>query len=187
MTSNTPRARLAASVCGCVVLLAGCQALMPTPQSPYLLAAPGNPVALAKDSWTWRDARGPVPTDNTSTRDGLLFGETVLQPRPFSYVQAEFARAVAASDGRDELAQKLKEKTITLETFEASVGLWSRLSERQQSKWEFVRVRIVITIDGQRIEGQSVDKFAVDGAPSPLSLSAHNAVENTVQQILLFY
>jgi hypothetical protein len=167
------------------VALSGCQVLMPTPDKPYQLATPGEAVPTGA-AWTWVDARQDVPMENVSTQDGMRFGDAVLNPRPYAQLQAEFARAVARHESAAELREKLAGKTIRVKALELEVGLWARLSQRQQGAWEFVRVRIVVDVDGNLYEARDVHKFDNGERPSPVSLPLRNAAENLVQQIHLF-
>ncbi|MCU0927559.1 MAG: hypothetical protein MUF44_16695 [Hydrogenophaga sp.] len=171
----------------CLVALAasGCQGLMPTPETPYQLAAPGDAVPTGA-TWTWLDARPEVVLDNASTNDGMRFGDAVMNPRPFVQLQAEFARAVTRHEAAAELRDKLNGKTIRVRALTLEVGLWVRLSQRQDGRWEFVRTRIELDVDGSRYEALDVHKFDNGERPSPLSTPLRNAAENLVQQIHLF-
>mgnify|MGYP001765228419 CR=1 FL=1 len=171
----------------CLVALAlsGCQVLMPTPEKPYQLATPGEAVPTGA-SWTWIDARQDVAQDNASTQDGMRFGDAVMNPRPYAQLQTEFARAVARHEAVAELRNKLAGKVIQVQALELEVGLWARLSQRQQGAWEFVRVRVVVDVDGSRYEARDVHKFDNGERPSPVSIPLRNAAENLVQQIHLF-
>lgn len=179
-----PWLRLAST--GLLVLgLAGCQVLMPTPDKPYQLAAPGEAMP-ANVGWAWVDERQAVVLENVSTADGMRFGDAVMNPRPFVQLQAEFARAVARHESVAEVREKLTGKTVRVHALELEVGLWARLSQRQQGAWEFVRVRIVVDVDGSRYEARDVHKFDNGERPSPVSVPLRSAAENLVQQIHLF-
>lgn len=166
--------------------LGGCETLvlMPTADKPYRLTTETAP--LTPTPWTWVDARPPVQADNTSTRDGVVFGDAVMQPRPYTMLQQLFQQAVQAHPAAADLANKLRGENIRLENLELSVGLWNRLSERQAGNWEFVRVTVLITIDGRRYEAKDVHKFDNSERPSPLNRPLQNAVDNLVEQIHLF-
>lgn len=168
-----------------VVALSGCQVLMPTPDKPYQLATPGESVPTGA-TWTWVDARQDVPQENASTQDGMRFGDAVMNPRPMVQFQAEFARAVARHEAAAELRDKLAGKAIQVRVLTLEVGLWARLSQRQDGGWEFVRTRIELEVNGSRYEARDVHKFDNSERPSPVSLPLRNATENLVQQIHLF-
>ncbi len=172
---------LASALC-----LTACQTLMPTPEQPYALTTASTANTQRSSSWTWVDARRAIVPDNTSTPAGLVFGDAVMRPRPFEAVQGEFERAVAAHEASAELNARLRGKQIRLEAFEASVGLWVKLSERQQGSWEFVRVKLTLTVDGQRYEALDVHRFSNSDRPSPVSIPMRNAVDSIVNQIHLF-
>jgi hypothetical protein len=173
-------------VLACAALCAGCVTLMPTPEKPYALGAGLSTVNASNVSWRWHDARPARMADNRPTQDGVLFGEAVLRPAPFDFIQAEFARAVAAHEQSKEVQEKLRGKTIRLLSFEASAGLWMRLSESQQGKWDVMRAKVVIEIDSQRYESLDTHRFSNSDQPSPLSPAIRNAVEVLVNQIHLF-
>ncbi len=179
------RFHLPAMLASCV-WLAGCQTMMPTAQTPYAMVSPSDAAAPAADLWTWTDARPSAMPENREIASGLVFGDAVMRPRPFVMVQREFRTAVAGHEAADALTQRLQGKAIRLDAFEASVGLWSRLSEKQASKWEFVRVHLAVTVDGQRFEALDVHRFNNDDQPSPISIPLRNVVENIVQQMHLF-
>ncbi|TAG26921.1 MAG: hypothetical protein EAZ37_07195 [Burkholderiales bacterium] len=168
------------------LLCAGCVTLMPTIEKPYTLGAGLASVNAATISWRWQDARPKPAAENVSTRDGVLFGEAVLRPASFDFLQAEFARAVAAHEQSKEVQDKLRGKTIRLMVFESSAGLRVRLSESQQGKWDVMRAKIVIDLDGQRYESEDTHTFSNSDQPSPLSPAIRNAVEVLVNQIHLF-
>lgn len=165
--------------------LTACQTLMPTPEQPYALTT-ASPVHTQRSSWTWVDARRDVALHNTETPAGLVFGDAVMRPRPFEALQAEFEGAVAAHEASAELKARLQGKQIRLEAFEASVGLWTKFSERQQGSWEFVRVRLTVTVGDQRYEAIDVHRFSNSDRPSPVSIPLSNAVNSLVNQIHLF-
>jgi hypothetical protein len=166
--------------------LGGCETLvlMPTADKPYRLAT--ETANRTPTPWTWVDARSQVVADNTSTRDGVVFGDAVMEPRPYPMLQQLFQQAVRAHPAAAELTNKLRDQTIHLEHMEVSVGLWNRLSERQAGNWEFVRVTVLVTIDGRRYEAKDVHKFNNSERPSPLNRPLQNAVDNLVEQIHLF-
>lgn len=179
------RALVLTSAALLAVALSGCQVLMPTPDEPYQLAAPGEAVPTGV-TWTWVDARQDVAPENAPTQDGMRFGDAVMNPRPFVQLQAEFARAVARHEAAAELREKLAGKTIRVRELALEVGLWARLSQRQDGGWEFVRTRIELEVDGSRYEARDVHKFDNGERPSPVSLPLRNAADNLVQQIHLF-
>lgn len=174
---------------GCLtvaVLCSACVTLMPTAESPYLLGEGLSTASAASVGWKWHDARGPLAAENRATREGLVFGEAVLKPRSFEFIQAEFARAVAANANANELREKLRGKTIHLHGFEAKAGLWMRFSDQQQGNWDVMRATVVIELDGQRYESTDTHRFSNSDQPSPLSPAVRNAVEVLVNQIYLF-
>lgn len=185
MKKALPVSLRCAGACLLALALSGCQVLMPTPDKPYQLATPGDAVPTGVN-WTWVDERPPALPDNVSTADGIRFGDAVMNPRPYTQLQAEFARAVARHESAGELRDKLAGKAIRVQALELEVGLWARLSQRQQGAWEFVRVRIVVDVDGSRYEARDVHKFDNGERPSPVSIPLRNAAENLVQQIHLF-
>ncbi len=169
----------------CVTLLmSACATLMPTQEKPYILGVGGAGIAPA--GWIWLDARGTLTPDNRSTQDGVIFGEAVLQPPSNDFIQAEFARAVAAHEQAPEIRAKLQGKTIRLVSFEATAGLWVRLSQQQQGKWDVMRAKIAVDVDGQRYESLDTHRFNNSDQPSPLSPAIRTAVQALVNQIHLF-
>ena len=166
------------------LLLSACVTLMPTPEKLYILGIGTSGVTNV--GWRWVDARGTLPPDNQSTQDGVIFGEAVLQPPSNDFIQAEFARAVAAHDEADAIRAKLQGKTIRLIGFEASAGLWIRLSQQQQGKWDMMRAKITVELDGQRYESLDTHRFSNSDQPSPLSPAVRTAVQALVNQIHLF-
>jgi hypothetical protein len=166
------------------LLLSACVTLMPTPEKPYILGAGG--AGIAPVGWRWVDARGALTPDNRSTQDGVIFGDAVLQPPSNDFLQAEFARAVAAHEQAAELRAKLQGKTIRLISFEATAGLWVRLSQQQQGKWDVMRAKIIVELDGQRYESLDTHRFSNSDLPSPLSPAVRTAVQALVNQIHLF-
>jgi hypothetical protein len=175
--------RRLAVVCA-AILLCACGTLMPTPEKPYVVGAGG--AGLAPVGWRWVDTRGPLMAENRSTQDGVIFGEAVLQPPSNEFLQAEFARAVAAHEQSAELRAKLQGKTLRLIGFEATAGLWVRLSQQQQGKWDVMRAKIIVELDGQRYESLDTHRFSNSDLPSPLSPALRNAVQALVNQIHLF-
>lgn len=166
------------------LLLSACVTLMPTPEKPYTLG-PGS-AGIASVGWRWVDARGTLMQDNQSTQDGVMFGESVLRPSSNDFLQAEFARAVAAHEEADALRAKLQGKTIRLTGFETSAGLWVRLSQQQQGKWDMMRAKVTVEVDGQRYESMDTHRFRNSDQPSPLSPAVRTAVQSLVNQIHLF-
>jgi hypothetical protein len=159
----------------------------PSEKEPYLITdAPALVDPAQPQTWVWADARSSVEQDNRPTANGYWFGDAVFKPRPYDFVQAEFLRQVYAHEGRDELLEKLKGKTVRLLEMEAGVGLWVRLNERQSGKWEMVRVRIAIDVDGSRYEASDMHRFAFREKPSPVSVPMRAAVSSLLNQILLF-
>jgi hypothetical protein len=169
---------------GISLLLTACVTLMPTPDKPYTLGA--GLAQVPATSWRWQDARGPLQPDNRSTQDGVIFGEAVLKPSSFEFIQAEFARAVAAHESSLELREKLNGQTIRLIEFEASAGLRVRLSERQQGNWDVMRAKVVVEVDGRRYQSQDVHTFSNSDQPSPLSPAMRDCLRSLANQIFLF-
>lgn len=159
----------------------------PSAESPYVLAlTPLEKEQLPTPVWTWVDARAGVELENRPTRDGYRFGDTVFRPRPLDYLSAEFLRQVALHEERSELLEKLSGKTIRLVQFDATVGLWLRLSEKQSGKWETVRILAVIDVDGSRYESNESHPFKSAEKPSPVNIPMSDVVKSLVNQILLF-
>jgi hypothetical protein len=134
----------------------------------------------------WVDARVNVDPENRPTRDGYHFGDTSFRPRPFNYIEAEFLRQVALHEERTELLEKLSGKTIRLLEFDATVGLWVRFTEKQSGRWDTVRIRAVIDVDGSRYEASDAHPFRSRDKPSPASVPMREVVKSLVNQILLF-
>lgn len=168
------------------LLSAGCVTLMPTPEKPYTLGAGLGSVNAAGITWRWQDARPTPVQDNRSTQDGVIFGEAVLRPAPYDFIQAEFARAVAAHEESKELQDILCGKTIRLLEFESTAGLWVRLNQQQQGKWDVMRAKVVVDVDGQRYEALDTHRFSNSDTPSPLSPAIQDAIKGLVNQIHLF-
>jgi hypothetical protein len=171
---------------GFTLLCAGCVTLMPTPDKPYTLGSGMNAINAANITWRWQDARPTPAPDNRATQDGIVFGEAVLRPASYEFIQAEFARVVARHEESKELQDKLRGKTIRLLSFEASAGLRVRLSESQQGKWDVMRVRMIVDVDGRSYEAGDVHTFSNSDQPSPLSPAIQNAIKGLVNQIHLF-
>jgi hypothetical protein len=159
----------------------------PSVEDPYLLEAPSTVrEPHPSQTWFWLDSRTAIELDNRPTRDGYHFGDAVFRPRPFDYIQREFLRQVAHHDDRAELMDKLKGKTVRLLEFDAVVGLWVRLGEAQPGKWETVRVRAVIEVDGNRYEASDSHPFRYGDKPSPASIPMKALVESLVNQMVHF-
>jgi hypothetical protein len=71
-----------------ISLLSACVTLMPTPEKPYILGA--GSLDKSATTWQWVDARGSLIAESRSTQDGVIFGESVLRPASFDFIQAEF-------------------------------------------------------------------------------------------------
>lgn len=157
--------------------------LGPSEQDPYLL---GNPAAPVTD-WRWEDARGAsLQATNLATRDGYRLGDTVFKPRPFEYLQAEFARQVQAHPAQAALKKRLHHQTLRLIESDVAVGLWMRFTEHQQGNWDMVRVRLVIEFDGDRYEAIDTHPFRSREKPSPVSAPMQAVVQSLVSQLQLF-
>ncbi|MEY4295425.1 MAG: hypothetical protein RLY82_1113 [Pseudomonadota bacterium] len=164
--------------------LFGCAVLMPSAQTPYQLGE--GLTSAAPTSWKWIDARTSVLAENTQTREGLVIGESGLQPSSFEFIQAEFARAVAKYDEREALEAKLRGQTLRLVSFEGSAGLRIRLSENQQGKWEVIRAHLVVTVGDSPYEASDVRTFNNSDKPRPLSPAIADAIAGLVRQIHMF-
>jgi hypothetical protein len=159
----------------------------PSAEKPYaLVPSPLGSAAALVPAWTWADARVGVEADNRPTRDGYWFGDAVFTPRPYAYIQEEFLRQVALHEEREALVEKLTGKTIRLLDFEAGVGLWVRLSEKQSGRWETVRIRAAIAFDDSRYEATDIHQFNNSEKPSPVNAPMREVVKSWVNQILLF-
>ena len=159
----------------------------PSTEDPYLLVVPPLPYdQLLTPVWSWVDARSTVEPQNQPTNDGYRFGDSVVSPRPYDYIKAEFVRQVALHEERAVLLEKLKAKTIRLVEFDSRVGLWIRLGEKQSGKWETVRIRAVIEVDGSRYEASDSHPFRYSEKPSPVNIPMRAVVESLVNQIVLF-
>lgn len=157
--------------------------LGPSEQDPYLLSnATAQPV-----SWRWEDARGAgLQTTNVATRDGYRLGDTVFKPRPFEYLQAEFARQVHAHPAQASLQDRLNGHKLRLLESDVAVGLWMRFSEQQQGNWDMVRVRMVIEFEGSRYEAIDIHRFRSRDKPSPVNTPMQAVVLSLVNQLQLF-
>jgi len=164
-----------------------CQWLGPCPDKPYVLAdsfvAKATPLV---SNWRWEDARTSIEADNRPTTDGYIFADNVVQPRPFDYLQREFLRQLAEHEQRDEILEKLKDQTIKLLKLEMSVGLWFRGMERTQGRWEFMRVKIRIDINGHEHEALGVHRFNNRDKPSPMSPPMQDAVSQLLNMVQAF-
>ena len=149
----------------------------------YLLS---EALAAPSTEWRWEDARTNVQLDNLSTRDGYRLGDTVFKPRPFDYLQAEFARQVLAHPARDALQSLLANQTLRLVDSDVSVGLWMRFIEHQQGNWDMVRVRLNIDFNGGRYEALDTHPFKSREKPSPVSAPMQAVVKSLVNQLHLF-
>lgn len=159
----------------------------PSAEDPYSLEVQSlDSVQLPAPVWLWVDARANVDPDNRPTRDGYHFGDASFRPRPYNYIEAEFLRQVALHEERTELIEKLSGKTIRLLEFDATVGLWVRFTEKQSGRWDTVRIRAVIDVDGSRYEASDAHTFRSRDKPSPASIPMREVVKSLVNQILLF-
>lgn len=158
----------------------------PSEQDPYLFHPTGTP-AQETASWHWVDRREAIRPTNMATKDGYALADNVFRPRPADYLAAEFARQVLDHAEHASIVEKLRGKTIELTQCEIDVGLWLRLSERQSSKWETVRVSVRIRIDGQTFEALETHPFRSREAPSPVAEPMREAAKNLVEQIHQLY
>lgn len=154
----------------------------PSEEDPYLL---NNATAPAVD-WQWTDARVGLQTVNLPTRDGYSLGDAVFKPRPFDYLQAEFARQVHAHPAHALLQKRLNGQTLRLVESDVSVGLWMRFTEHQPGNWDMVRVRLVIEFEGGRYEAIDTHPFKSREKPSPVSAPMQAVVLSLVNQLHLF-
>ena len=169
----------------CAALLSGpALAWMgPSEQDPYLLGNAASPLV----NWHWDDARGAgLQTTNIATRDGYRLGDEVFKPRPFEYLQAEFARQVQAHPAQASLQKRLSGQTLRLLESDVAVGLWMRFTEHQQGNWDMVRVRLVIEFEGSRYEAIDTHPFKSRAKPSPVSAPMQAVVVSLVNQLQLF-
>jgi hypothetical protein len=165
-----------------------CQWMGPCPDRPYVLAESFASTATPLlASWTWKESRTVIEADNRPTPDGYVFADNVVSPRPFEYLQREFLRQLAEHDSRDEIVEKLKDQTIELTALEMSVGLWFRGSERAQGRWEFMRVRVRVEVDGRPHEASVVHRFSNRDKPSPMSPPMKDAVSQLLNLIYAFH
>jgi hypothetical protein len=164
-----------------------CQWLGPCPDKPYMLAesfaTTATPLAA---SWRWQDARTVIEAENRPTSDGYVFADNVVSPKPFEYVQREFLRQLAEHEARDEILEKIKDQTIRLIKLEMSVGLWFRGTEHAQGRWEFMRVKIRIDVDGREHEALGVHRFNSRDKPSPMAPPMKDAVSQLLNMVQVF-
>lgn len=160
----------------------------PSERDPYAIGDAQAAVSAAAPAvgWRWVDARAQLQIDNVAIRDGYQLGDAVFRPRPFDFLQAEFARRVEAHPARDALRQRLQGQTLRLVESEVTVGLWIRLNERQSGNWDMVRVRLVVEWDGGRYEALDTHPFRLREKPSPVSAPMQAVVQSLVNQIHLF-
>jgi nitrogen fixation protein FixH len=164
-----------------------CQWLGPCPDKPYVLADSFSTKATPLvASWRWEDRRTVIEAANRPTSDGYVFADNVVSPRPFEYVQREFARQLAEHDAREEILEKLRDQKIVLLKLEMSVGLWVRFNEAMQGRWEFMRVKIRIDVDGREHEALAVHRFNNRDKPSPMSPPMQEAVSQLLNMIQAF-
>lgn len=161
----------------------------PSAESPYALV--DTPAAQAPGAqelvvWRWVEARTAIETENRPTQDGYALGDAVFAPRPGVYLERAFATEVFAHEERDALLEKLRGATVRLVLVEIDVGLWARLTQRQSSSWETVRVKVAVEVNGQRYEALQAHPFRSRERPSPVATPMREAVQSLVQQILLF-
>lgn len=164
-----------------------CQWMGPCPDKPYVLADSFSSAATPLTaSWRWKDTRTLIEAINRPTPDGYVFADNVVKPSPFDYLQQEFLRQVAEHESREEIIEKLNGQTIQLSALEMSVGLWFRGTERAQGRWEFMRVKIRIDIDGREHEALGVHRFSNRDKPSPMSPPMKDAVSQLVEMVRMF-
>jgi hypothetical protein len=164
-----------------------CQWLGPCPDKPYVLAESFNTTATpVVASWRWKDSRTIIEPDNRPTKDGYVFADNVVSPRPFEYLQREFVRQLAEHESREEIIEKLKDQDIALTDLEMGVGLWFRGTEHAQGRWEFMRVRIRIEIDGREHQALGVHRFSNRDRPSPISPPMKDAIAQLLNMIHMF-
>ncbi len=159
----------------------------PSEKEPYRLH-PQDTATASKAPWVWADKR-PSGTrqQNEATQDGYALGDNVFFPRPWDYVQSEFFQQVLVHEEKESLLEKLAGKTIELWICEVDVGLWLRLSQRQSGRWEMVRVRLSVRIDGQTFETVETLPFKSGATPSPAAEPMREAVKGLVEQVHQFY
>ncbi len=158
----------------------------PSEQDPYVFH-PINTVAPEAVTWRWVDRRETIRSTNLATKDGYALADNVFRPLPATYLAAEFARQVIDHAEHASIAEKLRGKTIELTLCEIDVGLWLRLSERQSSKWETVRISVRIRVDGQEFEALEMHPFRSRENPSPAAEPMREAAKNLVEQIHQLY
>lgn len=164
-----------------------CQWLGPCPDKPYVLSESFSTQATPLIAgWRWEDQRTLIETENRPTTDGYVFADNVVSPKPFEYVQREFARQLAEHDAREEIVEKLRDQKILLTKLEMSVGLWFRGTERAQGRWEFMRVKIRIDVDGREHEALGVHRFNNRDKPSPMTAPMQDAVSQLLNMIQAF-
>jgi hypothetical protein len=176
-------AALAFGVCPALA----CQWMGPCPDKPYVLAESFSSATTPLiASWRWKDNRTLIEAVNRPTPDGYVFAENVFKPSPFDYLQQEFLRQVAEHESREEIIEKLNGQTIQLSALDMSVGLWFRGSEHSQGRWEFMRVKVRIDIDGRQHEALGVHRFSNRDKPSPMSPPMKDAVSQLVEMVRMF-
>jgi hypothetical protein len=164
-----------------------CQWQGPCPDTPYVLAESFSSKATPLvATWQWEDKRTRIEADNRPTQDGYVFADNVVSPRPFEYLQREFARQLAEHEARDEIIEKIQNQKILLTSIDMSVGLWFRGLERAQGRWEFMRVKIRISIDGRDHEAFAVHRFNNREKPSPMSIPMQDAVSQLLNMVQMF-
>lgn len=178
-------------VAGALFLCSGqawaCQWLGPCPDKPYVLAesfvTAATPVVA---NWRWEDARTQIESDNRATTDGYVFADNVVRPRPLAYIQQEFSRQLAEHEDREAIIEKISGQTIKLIKLEMSVGLWFRGTEHAQGRWDFMRVKMRIDIDGTQHEALGVHRFNSRDKPSPMSPPMKDAVAQLLNLVHAF-
>lgn len=161
----------------------------PSAESPYALTEPGTAQAEPSPGlvvWRWVDARAHIETENRPTQDGYALGDTVFAPRPGVFLERAFAQEVFAHEERAALLEKLQGATVRLLAADVEVGLWVRLSQRQSSGWDTVRIKVALEVNGSRYEALQVHPFSSRERPSPVATPMREAVQSLAQQILLF-
>jgi hypothetical protein len=138
---------------------------------------------------------------------GVALGDDLLWPRPINYVAVELMRQVQVHPERDKLTVLLKAAPVVLTDFEITLGDWIKLRPGERitffrnptlttsadwlrairgRRWEMVRARIGVEIDGKNYEGLDMARHKSSDAPSPLAAPARAAIASIINQMVIF-
>jgi hypothetical protein len=201
---QTRRLRFWAFIAAALLQTACATDPQPPPKSPLAL---GN-ASEAPSSLKIVDRRDEQKRATRQTELGLFLGDALVSPSPATFVQGELQRSIESHPSAEVILRRLSHKQVQLREFEvvlglrspepaakrtASMGVYSLadeldylMSASNARRWEVVRVRVVVDVDGLTYEGSDVHPYEPAALPSPLAVPARGAVVSIVNQLALF-